>query len=83
MRGTPEADCFITEQNGEFETTNRKHTGALGGGGLLGFTRRSMVEPVLLEKLWRVNLGEEWRDKMDSIRKEILGKWQSGTKRNS
>lgn len=42
-----------------------------------------MVEPVLLEKLWRVNLGEEWRDKMDSIRKEILGKWQSGTKRNS
>lgn len=30
MKGILEADYFITKQNGKYETTNRKLTGALG-----------------------------------------------------
>ena len=40
MRGVPEADSFITEQKGEYETTNRKYAGALSGDGMMAFTRK-------------------------------------------
>ena len=65
-------DSFITEQNGKQKTASRKGTGTPGRGGKED--GGSSIE----EKLWRVRLVEEWRDKMVSIRKEIWGRLHSG-----
>lgn len=72
MRGDPEVDSFIIEQNGKHKTTSRKDTGTLGRGGMLEFTRKG--------GWWiqRVRLVEEWRDTVVSIRKEIWGRLHSG-----
>lgn len=68
MRGDPEVDSFIIEQNGKHKTTSRKSTGTLGRGGMLEFTRKG--------GWWiqRVRLVEEWRNNSGYHQKRDLGK---------